>query len=236
MKLLIKIGIFFILSNCLSVGQDDGEINRQKIKIEIEKLAPWRRLSRHVKPVTNEQVDSFFEYIKVNRILEHYETDYTIADSKIKAAGNLHENIDDKVQKKKIIELFMNTLKEIQAVRDTLGINPDSETEGYLYVNPPLGPKDPNNMAGERTLSSPRFHEVLNRRTQSMKKIENLEQIHDHLYRLMTMEMKIPLEGISPILERSPAEKARTKDMLEKQAAAAGRKKPEPKAPVVNEK
>jgi hypothetical protein len=37
--------------------------------------------------------------------------------------------------------------------------------------------------------------------------------------------MKVKLEGIPKVLERSPEEKARTKEMLEKYAAENGQKK-----------
>lgn len=234
MKKIIKILLMpLIIFGGFCHGQDVDKINHQMVRIEIEKVAQWQKLDRHREPVTNEQAKEFFMYIGQNPLIQHFEIDTDVAHHKIRAALNLYRNIDDEMQRKKIINLFMNTLGEIQKARDTLGVNPNSETEGYLYVNPPLAPKDPEENDGEATLSSPRFHEVINKKIQSRIKIENLEQIHGYLYGVVTSDLEIPLEGISPKLERSPAEKARTKDFLEDRAAALGRIKPEPEDAVI---
>jgi hypothetical protein len=236
-KNLVKLWILLVFSNCVSIGQDGDDSTRQKIKSEIDKTSEWRILDRYKNPVTDEQVQAFFEYIKKNPIIQYYGIDDQVAFYKIRAARNLYKNIDDEAQRKKIIELLLNTFKEIQAERDTLGINPYSETEGYLYVNPVIEPRsDPVNEGDETISFSQRFNEMLDKRIKNRVKIEGLEQIHGNLYDLMTDEMKIPLKGIQPRLERSPEEKARTKEILEKQAAALGRKKPEPEAPEIDAK
>lgn len=200
-------------------------MNRLKTNFVAENTAQWRSLDKNREPVTDEHVSGFMEYITGNPILQDYESDHRAANFKIRAAINLYKNIDNKELRDAIIEVLMKTFERIQAERDTLGINRNSKTEGHLYVRPDIILKDPEGSQG--MMLGPRIHDVLIKEARRINNIESLEQIHGALYDSL-VEIKVQPCGITPRLERSPAEKARTKDALEAQAAAA-REKLEPK-------
>lgn len=230
LQTVLIFGIGFISVN----AQDQKGINPTEANPEIVKIKEFLRYDSDKRPFTDEEIQKFCDYIKENLIVKDLQTNDRVPIQKIKASQYFYEHTKDENQKKKILDLMMNMFTDIQVARDALGVNPLSKTESWLYVGPPLprtDPKDFKDLKGKMTEDQRLLNQSSSNENKLSKKISDLQHIHAYLHRAMTLQMKIPLETISPTLERSPAEKARTKDTLEKQAAALGRKKPEPEDP-----
>lgn len=222
-----------------AIAQNQKGINPPETNPEIVKIKGFLRYDSDKRPFTDEEIQKFCDYIKENLIVKELQTNDRVPIRKIDAAQYFYENTKDDNQKKQILDLMMNMFTDIQVARDALGVNPLSRTESWLYVDSSPPRKDPSefkDLNEQMTENQRRLNESNSRRNKLSKRISDLEHIHAYLHRAITLQMKIPLEGISPKLERSPAEKSRTKDMLEKQAAALGRTKPVPKDPEVDGK
>lgn len=239
MKQFIHIILITSLSFLSAIAQDQKNINPPETNPEILKINKFLRYDSDKRPFTDEEIQKFCDYIKENPIVKELKSNDIVPIRKIDTAQYFYENTMDENQKKKILDLMLKMFTDIQVARDVLGVDPLSRTEFWLYAIPPLPPtdlkgsKDLNDQMGE---NQRRFNERSSNMNRLSSKISNLQHIHAYLHRAITRQMKIPMKGISPTLERSHAEKARTKDFLEKQAAAAGRKKPEPKTPLNGEK
>jgi len=233
MKYFIVISCFLSIGFISAVAQIQAVTEQPKKNPEIENLDKWGTLNSYVTPITDQQVEDFCKYIEKNGVTHKSELNEDVALYKIRTAQLLYKQCEDFDQKKKLVDLMLNMFKEIQVTRDALGVDPLSRTESWLYVDSSAPRKDPSefkDLKEQMTEGQRRLNESNSRRNKLSNKIGNLSTIHAYLHRAVTHHMQIKLEGISPTLERSPAEKARTKDFLEKQAAAAGHKKPETKA------
>ena len=236
MKKIIHIALVMLTGSISALAQDQNGNNPPQKDPELIKIQKFYRNDTFDNPYTDEEVQKLCDYIKENPVVKDLKDDDEIPLWKIRVARNFYGSVKDKDQKKKLVDLMMNMFKEIQATRDALGVDPFDREEGWLYqppTPPPLSKEERaqiDNSSKGSSGSSPRDHARHNKLTQINLKITHLWGIHGYLYQAMT-KMKIPLDGIPANLERSPAEKARTKDALEKQAFAMGRKKPEPKAP-----
>lgn len=217
-----------------AIAQDQKGINPPKTDSDLLKMKGFLRNDASAHPYSSDEVQKFCDYINDNPIAKELRTNDEVPTRKIEVAQSFYQYTKDEIQKKKILDLMIGMFAEIQEARDALGVDPLFDEESWLYVDPSppvLSEKEVQDFKGGMTSSNPRTHEIMNRKSAIHLKIGHLQHIHACLHRAITHEMKIPLEGISPKLERSPAEKARTKDLLEAQAAALGRKKPEPKTP-----
>jgi hypothetical protein len=232
-KKLIQIILITSLVFVSAIAQDQKGIDLPETDPDLISLKGFLRNDDYMNPYTSEEIQKFCDYIKENSILKRLEDNDKVPFRKIKIAQSLYRYTKDENQKKKILDLMMGMFKEIQVTRDALGVDPLSRTESWLYVDSSAPRKDPSkfkDLKEQMTEGQRRLNESNSRRNKLSNKIGNLSTIHAYLHRAVTHHMQIKLEGISPTLERSPAEKARTKDFLEKQAAAAGHKKPETKA------
>lgn len=239
MKKLLIIASLIVSSTLSVIAQNQNAIGPADPEQESTKIEKFFRNDAHSHPYTAEEIQNFCDYITKNPVGKDLSNNGRVAVQKIGVAQHLYETIKDDGHKKKIWGLMMEMFKEIQTERDRLGVAPFSSEESWLYEPPALpmmSEKELEEAKKGMTSSNPRHQEAFSQKTQLSLKITTLEYIHTYLHRAITVQMKIPLPEISSALERSPAEKARTKVFLEKQAAAAGRKKPAPKAPAVEGK
>ena len=219
----IKIIMLACLHTTLANAQEpSGYIPLEK-RPEMIKLNQWRGLGQNGHPITDQVVQEFCDYLRNNPVSDDSRDASSIGSDKALVAIGLYGHCKDANQKKKIVEVMLDMLKRIQVVRDTLGVNPLSTTESYLYEEPPLPPIEEAaaNQKDEIDHGQRRLNEMTARTNRLAKKIDNLECIYSMFYRMLT-RMKVPLEGIPAKLERSPSEKARTKEFLEKRAAERG--------------
>lgn len=234
MKKIIQIILVASLSLMSATAQDQKGINPPEKNPEMLKINEFLRYDSDERPFSDEEIQKFCDYIKGNSIVKESQINNRVPIEKIRAATYFYKHTNDENQKKKILDLMMNMFTEIQTARDALGVDPLSRTESWLYVDPSTPRKDPSefkDLAEQMVEGQRRLNESNSRRNKLSERIGELENIHAYLHRAITVHMKVSLPGISPTLERSPAEKARTEDLLEAQAAALGRKKPEPKRP-----
>lgn len=239
MKTLIQIIIITSLSFVSAIAQDRKNVNPPETDPDLIKMKGFLRNDAYSLPYSADEIQKFCAYIKDHSIVKDLKINDKVSIQKIRTAQFLFEDTKDETQKKKILDLMMNMFTEIQNVRDGLGVDPLSRTESWLYVDPSPARKDPSefkDLKEQMTEDQRRLNERNSRSNKLSKRIGDLEHIHAYLHRAIAVHMKIPLEGISPALERSPAEKAKTKEVLEKQAAELGRKKPEPKDPTNDKK
>ncbi len=239
MKKLIQTMLFFSIGFIPARSQNQTGINPPETNPEIVKIKGFFRNDSYLRPFTDQEIQKFCDYIEANSIVKELKINDKVPFHKIRVAVYFYQNNKIENQKKKILNLMMNMFTDIQDARDALGVDPLFDEESWLYIDttPPIKNENEYKNLEERMIADQlRSNEIMSKQSKLSKKISDLSHIHAYLHRAITHQMKVPLEGISPKLERSPAEKARTKDMLEKQAAAAGRKKPEPKAPVTDRK
>lgn len=232
MNKLIQIILITSLGFMSAIAQDQKGINPPETDPDLVKMKGFLRNDAYIHSYSSDEIQKFCDYINDNPIVKELKTNDKVPIRKIKVAQSFYQYTKDEIQKKKILDLMMGMFKDIQVARDALGVDPLSRTESWLYVDPSPPRKDPSefkDLAEQMVEGQRRLNESNSRRNKLSKRIGDLENIHAYLHRAITVHMKVSLPGISPTLERSPAEKARTKDMLEAQAAALGRKKPESK-------
>ena len=218
-----------------ATAQDQKDLNSPERDLALNDTRGFLRNDSYSRPYSSDEVQRFCDYVKRNPIVKDLNNNHKVPEQKIRVARDLYLHTNDENQKKKILDLMMGMFTDIQVARDTLGVDPMSRTESWLYVDPETLTNDPSefeNLKEEMIGDQQRLNEGTSRMNKLSKKISNLESIHAYLHQAITIHLKIPLPEISLKLERSPAEKARTKDLLEKQAAASGRKKPEPETSV----
>lgn len=220
------------------MAQNQGGLNPPETNPEIIKIKKLVRYDAHIRPFTNEEIQKFCDYIKENPITKDIDATDRVPMEKIRVAEYFYNHTEEETHKKKLLDLFMAMFKDIQVARDALGVDPFDRNEGYLYFDPePAEPrKNYKDLKEEMVESQRKMNDRMTRKGRLHTEIDHLIFIHGYLHRRITDHFKIPLPHIPIDLERSPEEKARTKDMLEKKAAAQGRKKPEPKAPADDEK
>lgn len=235
MKKTIAIALFIAALSINVLSQI--VIEPAEFEQEIMKVEEFYKKDAGRHPYTIDEIQEFCNYIEKNSVVKDLKHNDKLAIRKIKVAKHFYEHIKDKNHKAKVLDLMINMFTDIQTERDRLGVDPLSSEESWLY-EPPSPPamseKERENANKGMTSSNPRSQEAFAKITQLHHKISILEHVHAYLHRAITEQMKIPLEGISLALERSPAEKERTKEMLERQAAASGRKKPEQKIPAAD--
>lgn len=213
-----------------SIAQNQKGTSPPVTDPDLIEMNTFLRNDAYIRPYSSDEIQRFCDYIKENPVTKELKINDKVPFQKIRVAQFIYRHTKDENLKRKILDLMMGMFKDIQVARDALGVDPLSKTESWLYVDPPLPGKDPgefNDLKEKMKAGQLRLNELNHRSNLLSKRISDLRKIHAYLYRAITVQMKVPLEGIPPTLERSPAEKARTKDMLEKQAAALGRKKPD---------
>lgn len=228
MKKLSTIIVAIGLCGLFAAAQDQSGVNSPEKNPKMVEVTKFLRTDKYERPYTSMEIQNFVDFIEKNPITNGIENDERVPRTKIDLAQDLYDYTKDPADKKKLVNILMKTLRDIQVLRDKLGINPSPHSEErWLYITPkPLPGEDTQAWTNRATVQI----------NKQIKDIESIENIYRDIYETLTEKMKIKLEGIPKLLERSPEEKARTKDMLEKRAAAAGHKKPEPEAPVVETK
>jgi hypothetical protein len=228
----IKIIAMIVSLSCLSaIAQNQNEINPLDAKLELQKINKFLRSDANEKPYKSQEIQRFVDYIAENPLLEWISLDNSIYHLKVDVAQSLYWQTQDPSDKKKLVDLLIKTFPLIQVARDKLGVNPLSEDEGWLYVAPQPPLENLVETDSPMEASQRWGNWIIAHDNKILSNISELNHLHRHLYITLTEGMKVKIEGVPQVLERSPEEKARTKEMLEKQAAAHGRKKPEPKEP-----
>jgi hypothetical protein len=229
MKLLITYMLVELLISTVVRAQDKSET---KLFCELsvkDELNRFIRLDPLEQPITDKNVEDFCQFVDRNPVVDGNNVASKMGIPIVRTATNLYGEVTDESQKKKILNLMMGMFLQIQAARDTWGVDPLSKTESRLYFDPPLSEAEKQKYKNLGLGDQTQQNDSMSRRNRLTTKIDGLSHLHGYLHRAITYQLKIPLPGISAQLERSPAEKARTKDMLEKQATERGRPAPVPK-------
>ena len=219
MKALIKLAVIFCTSFTIVDAQEQSGDNPSAKNPEIVKLNEWRSLDPNVRSITDQEIQRFCDYLRNSPVVDISTDDGSkVGTYKAWTAQGLYGKASNERQKKMIVDVMLDMLKRIQAERDALGVDPMSKTESHLYVDPPTPKKEHKNDREAMIEGQQRDNDMMAKRNRLSKKISNLSIIYGNFHRALT-QLKVPLDGIPFQLERSPAEKARTKEMLEKRAA-----------------
>jgi len=204
----------------IAPSQERSGGNPPESNPSIRKLDYFNGLDSSVRLITDQEVKEFCDLFRSLPILLDTLEDERVSYSKVRAARGLYVKCKNPEQKKKIVEVMMEMFPLIQNMRDKLGVNPRSKTESYLYVDPP-SPPIPNGLSPVERMAEAqkRSGERMTHQNRIASQISALNNLHGYLHRTLTKQMKVPVNDIPFELERSPTEKARTKEMLEKQAA-----------------
>jgi hypothetical protein len=247
MKKIKSIVIVSGLSCLSAIAQNQQTVYLPEINLEVQKIENFFRKDAYENPYTSQEIQSFIDYIDKNPIIREVDLNQDpiihgvvrdqnpvtikldanekLARRKIKMAQQLFEHTNDPADKKKLADLLIKTFPALQAARDKLGIDPLSEEEGWLYIGPKPSPEDAEGTKNPWVSTQRWINRDIYQTNNLCNSIGILTSLHTTIYQILTEEMKVKLEGIPKVLERSPEEKARTKEMLEKYAAENGQKK-----------
>ena len=236
--------IIAIIALCyLSVmSQAQMSIDQSSKILDLKKIDKFLRSDANKHPYTTQEIQSYLDFLhehpmikKVNMtgersnkeinlnqesFYEEFSKFEDLTRRKIDVIKHIFKNIKDPADKNKLTDFLLKIFPEIQAARAELGIKILSKDEGWLRMTPKPLPGESTQDWGNR---------ISNEANRQIKSIETFEQLHTDIYRTLTEDMKVTIEGVPKVLERSPEEKARTKKILESYAAVHSRKKPNPK-------
>lgn len=250
----IQIIVIAVGLSCLAaIAQNQKATEPPAENLEMLRLNELSRANASEKPFTSQEIQSFSDYIDKNPIIREVNLNQdpiipgmvrdqnpvtvklganeALARRKIEIVLHFFEHTNDPADQKKLTDLLLKVFPTIQTARDKLGIDPLSKEEGWLYIGPTRSPKDSEGTTNSWEATQRWINRDIYQANNASHAIGILSSLHTTLYQVITEDMKVEIKEVPKVLERSPEEKARTKEMLEKYAAENGHKKPEPKAP-----